>query len=198
MEQRVRLLRSGGSDTNVLAEKRKKRANKNCPSEVTSKKPVARFRQVVVVHKNSRRDPRFGDGSCTKFSSERFNQAYSFLNEYKASEIADLSQKLKKQKDATIRHDMKMQLASMKREVAEKARERRISEMKSKQKAAEKKAVAAGKTPFYLKKSAKKTLELKAKYEELKENGKLKHFMTKKRRKNASKDHRWLPTSRKE
>lgn len=44
----------------------------------------------------------------------------------------------------------------------------------------------------------KKTVELQAKFQDLQESGRLSKFMAKKRKKNASKDHRWLPTQRKE
>ena len=40
-------------------------------------------------------------------------------------------------------------------------------------------------------------LELQTRYEELQEKGGLSKYMAKKRKQNASKDHRWLPTGRK-
>ncbi len=62
--------------------------------------------------------------------------------------------------------------------------------------AKEKAAVGGGKAPFYLKKSEKRRLELLAKYESLKESGGLEKYMAKRRKKNASKDHRYLPVGR--
>lgn len=54
-----------------------------------------------------------------------------------------------------------------------------------------------GKKPFYLKKSDKRRAELMAKYEELKKGGRLEQYMAKRRRRNAAKDHRYVPrTSR--
>ena len=44
-----------------------------------------------------------------------------------------------------------------------------------------------------MKKSAVKEIALEEKYKELKGSGKLKKFMEKKRRKNASKDRRFMP-----
>jgi ribosomal RNA-processing protein 36 len=64
------------------------------------------------------------------------------------------------------------------------------------QQATEKQAVAAGKAPFYLKKSEVKKRELLAKYEELKDSGGLEKFMAKRRKKNAAKDHRYVPSTR--
>ena len=60
----------------------------------------------------------------------------------------------------------------------------------------EKQAVASGKKPYYLKKSEQRRLELVAKYEELKKAGRLDKFMEKRRKKNAAKDHRYVPSQR--
>ena len=60
----------------------------------------------------------------------------------------------------------------------------------------ERQAVEAGKKPFYLKKSEQRKLELLAKYRELKERGGLDKFMEKRRKKNAAKDHRYVPSQR--
>jgi ribosomal RNA-processing protein 36 len=53
--------------------------------------------------------------------------------------------------------------------------------------------VAAGKRPYYMKKSEKRKRELVARYEELKSAGQLDKFMAKRRRKNASVEHKYLP-----
>jgi ribosomal RNA-processing protein 36 len=83
-------------------------------------------------------------------------------------------------------------------ELAEKKKKAKIQEAMSKRKHEERDAVASGKNPFYLKRKDKKKVELHAKFKDLQETGKLSKFMAKKRKKNASKDHRWLPTARKE
>lgn len=54
----------------------------------------------------------------------------------------------------------------------------------------------AGKKPFYLKKSEKKRQELVARFHELKASGRLEKVLAKKRKKNASKDHRYVPSNR--
>lgn len=50
--------------------------------------------------------------------------------------------------------------------------------------------------PYYLKRNEQRKLELVEKYEELKSSGRLDKFMEKRRKKNAAKDHRYLPASR--
>lgn len=56
--------------------------------------------------------------------------------------------------------------------------------------------MAGGKAPYFLKKSERKRLELRAKFEGLKERGKLDKYMAKRRAKNAAKDHRYIPSGR--
>ena len=58
--------------------------------------------------------------------------------------------------------------------------------------------MAAGKRPYYLKKGEVRRQELVAQYQELKASGGLVKFMEKRRKKNAAKDHRYLPSARRD
>jgi hypothetical protein len=60
----------------------------------------------------------------------------------------------------------------------------------------EKAAVAAGKAPYFMSKAEKRKRLLVAQYEELKASGQLDKYMEKRRKKNAAKDHRYLPSKR--
>lgn len=60
----------------------------------------------------------------------------------------------------------------------------------------ERAAVQKGKQPFFLKRSEAKRQELVARYKQLKASGGLEKVMQKRRRKNAMKDHRYVPASR--
>lgn len=62
----------------------------------------------------------------------------------------------------------------------------------------EKAAVKAGKGLYHLKKSEARRLELVARYEELKASGRLDKYMEKRRKKNASKEHKHLVARRPE
>ncbi len=59
-----------------------KRANKNRPREITSKRPVGRFREVLQVRKKTTRDPRF-DHASGKLNEDLFKKAYAFLDDVK-------------------------------------------------------------------------------------------------------------------
>ena len=174
-----------------------KRLNKNCPRETTSKRPVGRFREVITVAKTKARDPRF-DALCGKFNADLFSKAYSFLEQYKDSEIDELKIQVKKMKNRTKAVELKTVLTKLQQERAMEKRQARVTALHQRHKQEERKAVANGKSPFYLKRSDKKKLEYEARFNELNESGQLNKFLAKKRKKNANKDHRWLPTSSKE
>ena len=62
--------------------------------------------------------------------------------------------------------------------------------------AEERAAVKQGKKPFFQKRSDAKRQQLIAKYKQLKATGGLDKALQKRRRKNAMKDHRYVPATR--
>ncbi|KAG1359193.1 putative ribosomal RNA processing protein 36 [Cocos nucifera] len=60
----------------------------------------------------------------------------------------------------------------------------------------ERAAAKRGKQPYYLKKSEIRKKKLNKEYDELKAAGKLDSYIEKRRKKNASKDHRYMPYRR--
>ncbi|CAH0479688.1 unnamed protein product [Peronospora belbahrii] len=175
---------------------RVRRDNKNQPLELSSKRAVGRFRQVVEVKKKRLLDPRF-EAQSGRLNEDLFNKSYAFLDEYKQRELQQLKQELKKTTDVAKKEELKHDIALRKQEMAEKQKREKIQSTLIKRKREEREAVASGKGAFYLKRKDKKKLELQAKFQDLQETGRLSKFMAKKRKKNASKDHRWLPTQRK-
>ncbi|KAL3672048.1 hypothetical protein V7S43_002712 [Phytophthora oleae] len=173
-----------------------RRANKNQPLELSSKRAVGRFRQVVDVKKRRVLDPRF-EAQSGRLNEDLFNKSYAFLDEYKQRELQEIKQQLKKTKSVTKKDELKHEIAQRQQEMTEKKKQEKIKSALTKRKREEREAVASGKGAFYLKRKDKKKLELQAKFQDLQETGRLSKFMAKKRKKNASKDHRWLPTQRK-
>jgi ribosomal RNA-processing protein 36 len=81
--------------------------------EVTSKRPVGRFRKVVDgVKKDAGRDPRF-DPLCGRLNQDLFEKSFSFLDDYRQSEIKEISDRLKKEQDADEKSRMHELLAQM-------------------------------------------------------------------------------------
>ena len=62
----------------------------------------------------------------------------------------------------------------------------------------EKAAVREGKQPYYLKQSVRKQLELVERFKDLEKSGGVDKFLAKKRKRNAAKDHRLLPSDRRD
>jgi len=169
-----------------------KRTNKNRPMEMSSKKPVKIIRDHVKKNKCVTRDPRFDDLSG-EYSETFFNTAYSFIGDVKQREKEKLEGKLKKEKDPENKEKLQFLINRMtQQEKSERQKEQR-QEQEQKFKKQERELVKEGKTPFYLKKSDKKTLELAEKFKELSKSGKVDKFLMKKRKKNAAKDRKKLP-----
>merc|ERR1719273_2581159 len=78
-----------------------KRDNKNRPREESSKKPVKRFRDVVGLTselKKEKRDPRF-DNMCGEFDEKIHRDAYKFVDGIKAKELETLKVQLNSEDD---------------------------------------------------------------------------------------------------
>ncbi|SPO19819.1 related to rRNA biogenesis protein RRP36 [Ustilago trichophora] len=205
VRERLRQL-SGGASTststvdstdNAWAESRKaraaaqrhhdlaKRSNKNAPTEVSSKRPVSRRRNVVDTPSTTHiRDPRFESlsGSVNK---DLFSKSYSFLPEMFSSELSTLKKtlaKLKKQEmhqagpkakseaALAIREERAKVEAALRRAeglAGERERRARESAVKGKIKKENKERVEKGMLPFYPKKSEVKQMLLKDKYDRL-------------------------------
>jgi ribosomal RNA-processing protein 36 len=68
------------------------------PMEMSSKREVTRKREVVELHANKTRDPRF-DGLSGKLNQEFFEKSYDFLDEYTRTEKEEMKRVLRKTKD---------------------------------------------------------------------------------------------------
>ncbi|TIA89121.1 hypothetical protein E3P99_02197 [Wallemia hederae] len=71
-----------------------KRANKHAPTEITSKKPTSRKREVVEVDKVKSRDPRFLSLSGN-FSQDLFEKSFAFLKGSVQQEVVQAKEQLK-------------------------------------------------------------------------------------------------------
>ncbi|KAF9098531.1 rRNA biogenesis protein rrp36 [Mortierella sp. GBA35] len=165
-----------------------KRADRNRPMEIGSKKPVGRFRQVVEVASAKRRDPRF-DSLSGKLDTDLFEKSYSFLKDYQADEMKKLRELIKKEKDEDMKTKLQNQLSRMVDRQATEAAQKRRQEIKREHKRKEKDLVLKGKNPFFLKKSDQKKLELIDKFKHLSESPKaLARAMEKRRKRNSAKE----------
>ncbi|OEL19791.1 hypothetical protein BAE44_0019192 [Dichanthelium oligosanthes] len=160
------------SAAKAAAEKKARRASKKRPMEISTKVRPPKFKEVIQVPKKV---------SCSAnlvVRDPRFEPIYGSVDKEGLVLcgliwVLTLDNQLKS-------HPQKNTESEILREHIKKERE----------------AAKAGKRPYYLKKSELRERKLMNKYKELKEAGKLDAFMERRRKKNASKDHRYMPYRR--
>jgi ribosomal RNA-processing protein 36 len=167
-----------------------KRSSKHAPQELTSKKPVSRRREILADPRRKARDPRFEALSGT-LDEAKLAKNYSFLEEYREKEMAELRAQIKKTKDVNAKDDLKRQLLSM--ESKKKARQKKEDEAKLLQehRQKEKELVAQGKQPFYLRKSEQKKQLLMNRYADMSKS-QVNKAIERKRKKVTSKEKKEL------
>ncbi|ORX63863.1 DUF947-domain-containing protein [Anaeromyces robustus] len=174
----------------------KKRENKNRPMEISSKKPVSRYREVVEVKKKKSRDPRF-DNLSGKYNEDLFKKSYKFLSEMEENEMNMIQEKIKKTKNSLEKEKLNRVYQSLKsKKQTEKEKERRQA-IKREWRKKEMQRVKEGKKPFYLKKADLKRMELIDKYKNTKSKS-IDKILEKRRKRNASKEHKLMPRRREE
>ncbi|KAI1262432.1 hypothetical protein F5Y18DRAFT_397175 [Xylariaceae sp. FL1019] len=170
------------------------RASKHAPTEMTSKRPVTRKREVVTVRKPPPRDPRFSAASGP-VDETRARKAYAFLDEYRDSEMATLKAAMRKTKNAEAKEELGKKLKSMQSRKEAQARKDKEEELLAKHRKSEKELVAQGKKPFYLKKNEQKEMLLKERFAGMKKK-QVDKTIEKRRKKLASKEKRSMPMER--
>ncbi|KAH0996789.1 hypothetical protein GBA52_020653 [Prunus armeniaca] len=157
------------------------------------RKPVTRFREVIQGSKKVVRDPRF-ESLCGTLDVDGFRKRYDFLfaNELPA-EREELQKQVKKSKDPEVIEELKKHISWIDKQLKSESAKRTEAAILAEHKQKEREAAKQGKQPFFLKKSEIRKKRLMEKYKQLKGSGKLEAFIEKRRRKNAAKDHRFMP-----
>ena len=140
------------------------------------------------------RDPRF-DPLTGPLDGNRVAQTYSFLSDYRSSEIAQLKSAIRSTKDVSAREKLQKALKRMEsRRKAEELKEERQKVVREHRKE-EKERVKEGKRPFYLKKAEQKTRVLEKRFEGMGPK-KVDKVIAKRRKKQAGKEKKMLPQRR--
>jgi len=173
-----------------------KRDNKNRPREMSSKKTVKRYRDVVGVsadNKNEKRDPRF-DSMCGEFDEKIHRDAYKFVDDIKAKELSDLKKQLNEEDDPEQIKQIKYLIQRIENQNREKKKVDNIKQSEKERKKRNRELIKEGKTPEFVSKQEKKNMSIVEKYEELKSTNKLDQYMKKKNKKDLAKDRKRLKT----
>ncbi|ORY34770.1 hypothetical protein BCR39DRAFT_514618 [Naematelia encephala] len=201
--------RKGRSERTDEEAERMRRDSKHAPTAMSSKKQVTRFRTVVTIPKAERRDPRFSTVSAGHVDPNLHSKAYDFLPGMLRSELEQLKSAVKvaikaerncprAERPARVseRERLENELARMRTRVERTEREARERDVLSAAKKAEAQKRKDGKGEWYMKKSEKRDLLLKSKFNALEERGgksAVKKAVEKKRKKIASKEKKSRP-----
>ena len=166
-----------------------KRDNKNRPREMSSKKQVSRFREVIVTSKLEleKRDPRF-DPNCGEFDDKLFKDNYKFVNEYKSGDLQFLKKQLGDEEDPERRQSIKYLIQRTENQLRQIEHDKAKDEEKKAEREERREQLKAGIKPQYISKSKQKEKDLIKKYETLKQSGGLDKYISKKTKKNVAKD----------
>lgn len=186
--------KSDNKQTNVKSTKRNPQRDtsddEDAPMEMTSKRPVP-FLGSDSLSKRKRkereskiRDPRF-DRRCGDYSSAQFRENFEFVFDLKTDELKTLKQQLKECRDTEERERLKFVIQRTQNQLREHQKQLVINKRNAEEKGEIEKARSEGRRPFYVKKSEKRMVELVDKFEELKESGRLKKHIEKRRKKSA-------------
>lgn len=185
-----------------------RRDNKNRPAEAPSHRPVPKLRQVIQATALERRDPRFdplvvGRAPARTAAGSRPPAAdaaarrYAFLyDETLPAERDALVAQLKRTKAGAARAGLQAALTRASQALAGERERRVLADRVAARRSTERGAVRAGKAPFHPKQADLKRAALASKFEALKARGGLDAHLAKRRKRNAAKDHRWLPGTR--
>ncbi|OAL44791.1 DUF947-domain-containing protein [Pyrenochaeta sp. DS3sAY3a] len=171
------------------------RSSKHAPAVQSSKKMVSRKRQVVEVKKPVFRDPRFDNISGPRPDELALGRRYAFLNDYKASEIADLKSTIRKTKNEDEKEILKKRLMSMESQEHARKRKEEQQNVVRDHKKREKELVKEGKQPFYLKKSEQKKIALVDRFQNMKAKQRDK-VIERRRKKVTAKERKNMPDDR--
>ncbi|KAL2212023.1 DUF947-domain-containing protein [Sarocladium strictum] len=169
------------------------RTSKNAPQEQSSKHPVSRRREILTDPRRAARDPRFDTlgSSNDKIEELKAEKAYSFLDDYRESEMAELRKRIKKTTDEAQKAVLKRELHSMESRKKTKDRKAEAERVIQEHRKQEKELVAQGKTPFYLKKSEQKKRALTDRFKGM-SKGQVDRAIERKRKKTAGREKKEL------
>eukprot|EP00746_Dinoflagellata_sp_MGD_P098285 gnl/MRDRNA2_/MRDRNA2_39597_c0_seq1.p1 gnl/MRDRNA2_/MRDRNA2_39597_c0~~gnl/MRDRNA2_/MRDRNA2_39597_c0_seq1.p1 ORF type:complete len:251 (+),score=65.10 gnl/MRDRNA2_/MRDRNA2_39597_c0_seq1:48-755(+) len=172
---------------------------KGAPLEVSSRRPVHAVKPKTLGKTVHARDPRFSDLSG-KLDVDNFSKAYSFLEDYRASEASELKEKHRKAQKRGRREDAE-QIATELRRLEQQDKNRRhlseVAQMTREVRSAEQDKVrTTGKVPYFQGKGKIRKMVLEKRREEQSGRKKGKKSLGRKEQRMEERQKRLLPKRR--
>ena len=162
MDAQVQGSKAGKNETRDYS-----RSSKHAPTELSSKKAVSRRREAVPVKRVEYRDPRF-EPISGRVDEPKTKKNYSFLDEYRESEMTELRTAIRQTKDQDAKERLEQTLRRMEsRKKTQEAKDQQQEVVRA-HRTKEKELVRQGKKPFYLKRAEQKKLALVERFAGLK------------------------------
>ncbi|KAF4659930.1 rRNA bioproteinsis protein rrp36 [Perkinsus olseni] len=186
----------------ATSQKKKTRSEKNRPLEVSSRAPVSAGRERKSSSSSGSSaiitDPRFNDLTGS-FNAEGFAKAYSFLNDYRESEMAEMNKEMAKLKKKGKIAEAEGIQAELKRMQSQDVARRRLSlkheAMKDIRQKQREQVAKTGKMPYFPKQSEVRKRVKDAMLRETAGKGKgaQERVMAKRQKREAAKEKKHLP-----
>nr|CAG4642067.1 EOG090X0E8U [Eurycercus lamellatus] len=170
-----------------------KRANPNRPREMSSKSKRIGTKVAIQVPKVFRNDPRF-DNLCGEFQERKFYRNYDFVNKMKEEEVGKLKEELKEETNPRRAEKIKYLIQRMENQIRSEKKRKEEEEKQLEERQATIDSLKQGIAPRFASKSERKEKEMKNKFEDLKKDGRLDQYMAKKRKHNAQRDRKSMPS----
>ncbi|XP_044265675.1 ribosomal RNA processing protein 36 homolog [Tribolium madens] len=168
-----------------------KRANKNRPREMSSKRPTRLENNVIPVKHVLNRDPRF-EPMCGTFDKKTFKKDYKFVNDLRKQEKIQLQKQLKETADPAEKNKLKFVIQRLENQIREDEKKERVEQEESKEKSELKIKLKAGEKVHFKKRSVKRLEGLISKFEQLKKTNKLQKHLERRSKKVSTKERKKL------
>jgi len=128
-----------------------KRENKNRPREISAKKPILRYKELIPVKKVVYRDPRF-DSLCGTFNEKAFKHSYAFINKLRENDLKTLQKELKEATDLKAIKKIKYLIQRLENQLREEKKRKEKENKKWQEKKELLESIKRGEKPAFKKK----------------------------------------------
>ncbi|CAH1363676.1 unnamed protein product [Tenebrio molitor] len=165
-----------------------KRANKNRPREMTSKKHLMPKDNFIPVKKHFALDPRF-EPMCGTFDKKAFKSNYKFLNDLRKKEKNQLESDFHQTNDFKLKKKIKFVMQRLDNKIREEDKNDKQEQHQLLEKE-ETKIMLKEEKVFFKKKSVKRLESLINQFEDLKKSNKLQKHIERRDKKISARDHK--------